>query len=163
LASLTRWKWSTTICACAHGVGDGAPVGRARIDRDELDPLPELFGLGVEPADDVTAGTPEDLAEQALAAVEVDEAGVPPIHQHPLPGDRVLLPPWLTAAGLIDAQHPGRRRRSEHAIGDLDERRVRCRPRHPESVGHLTDGAVRVPDRDGDRLPQPPRGPCPRR
>jgi hypothetical protein len=29
-----------------RSVGDGAPVGCARIDRDELDPLPELFGLG---------------------------------------------------------------------------------------------------------------------
>jgi hypothetical protein len=44
--SRISWNWSTTTCACGHGVGDGAPVGGARVDRDELDPLPELFGLG---------------------------------------------------------------------------------------------------------------------
>jgi hypothetical protein len=88
---------------------------------------------------------------------------VPPVHQHPLPGDRVLLPARLTAAGLVDAQHPGRRRRSERAIGDLDERRVRGRPRHPEPSRHLTDRTIRVPDRDADRRPQPPGGPRTRR
>jgi len=142
-----------------HGVGDGSPVGRARVDRDELDPLAELFGLGVEPAGDVATGAAQHLAEQPLSAVEVDEAGVPPVYQHPLPGDWVLFPPWPTAAGLVDAQHPGRRRRSEVAIGDLHERRMRGRPGHPERVGNLADRAVRVPDRDADRLPQPPRGP----
>jgi hypothetical protein len=146
-----------------QGVGDGAPVGRARVDRDELDPLAELFGLGLEPAGDVAAGAAQHLAEQPLGAVEVDEPRVPPVYQHPLPGDRVLLPAWPAAAGLVDAQHPGRRRRRELAIGDLDERGMRGRPRHCERAGHLADRAVRVPDRDRDRLPQPPRSPRARR
>ena len=52
---------------------------------------------------------------------------------------------------------------AELAIGDLDERGMRGRPRHPERAGHLADRPVRVPDRDRDRLPQPPRRPRTRR
>ncbi|TDO30391.1 hypothetical protein EV643_1384 [Kribbella sp. VKM Ac-2527] len=119
--------------------------------------------MGGEPADDNGAGAAQHLAEQPPGAVEVDEAGMPSIHQHPLAGGRVLFPARLAAAGLIDAEHPGRRRRSELAIGDLDQRGMRGRPRHPERRRDLTDRPVRVPDRHRDRLPQPPGSPRTRR
>lgn len=69
--------------------------------------------MGGEPADDNGAGAAQHLAEQPPGAVEVDEAGMPSIHQHPLAGGRVLFPARLAAAGLIDAEHPHRRRRAE--------------------------------------------------
>jgi 8-oxo-dGTP pyrophosphatase MutT (NUDIX family) len=67
-----------------HGVGQqprGAHrlgVDRGRIDRDEPDPGPELRAPLLQPVHHAGAGPPFDLAEQALGAGEVDEAGVPP-------------------------------------------------------------------------------------
>ena len=58
-----------------QGIDDGTPVGRARVDRDELDPLTELLRLGAEPAGDVSAGAAQHLTEQPLGAVDVDESG----------------------------------------------------------------------------------------
>ena len=80
------------------------------------------------PDGDVSGGTAQHLSEQPLSTVEVNEPGVPPVHQHPFAGGQVLLPAWLAAAGLVDAEDAGRRRRSEVAIGDLDERGMRRRP-----------------------------------
>ena len=83
-----------------------------------------------EPVDDGGAGAALALAEQALVAGQVDEPGVPRVDPHPPPGLAAVLPPGLSAAGLVDAEHPGRCRLGQQRVGVRDERAVRGRPRH---------------------------------
>lgn len=57
-----------------------------------------------------------------MLAGDVDQAGVPAVHPHPPPEDRVVLPFGLAAAGLVDAQHPHRRQLGRQGlISDGDD------------------------------------------
>jgi hypothetical protein len=71
---------------------------------------------------------------QALIAGQVDEAGVPGVDVHPAAGLGAVLPAGLTAAGLVDAQHPGGFRLAQQPRGGATK--ARC------AVGHDTPWAI---------------------
>jgi hypothetical protein len=88
-------------------------------------------------------GTGAALArpEQFLLTGQVDEAGVPGVDPHPAAGLDAVRPAGHTAAGLIDAQHPGGFRLAQQLLGVGDAAAGRRRPRRSVSdrdLGHRT-------------------------
>ena len=89
--------------------------------------------------------------------------GVQRIDPHPPPRQLAARPVGLSAAGLVDAEHPGRFGLGQKRLGVGDERAVRGRPRHPVDGGDLRHRAGRIPDRRADLGAQPPGSPRPGR
>lgn len=100
------------------------------------------------------------LAEQSLFAVQVDEAGVPPVGPQPLAHDRVEGPAGLAAAGLVDPEHRRRLGLDEHRVGVLVHARLHGRPAQPVLGGDLGHAAV-VGHRVRRRGPKPTRRSAP--
>ena len=82
---------------------------------------------------------------------------------HPPPRQLAARPAGLSAAGLVDAEHPGRFGLGQQRLGVGDERAVRGRPRHLVDGGDLGHRAGRIPDRRADLGAQPPGSPRPGR
>ena len=105
-----------------------------------------------------------DLREQPARAVQIDQAGVEPVHPHLHPGRRFDLVAALPAAGLVDAEHPHRRRPvGQHLVGVGDERVVRDPPVHAHLGGHPGHRPQVITDRFGRRPAGPGGDPGPRR
>ena len=118
-----------------------------------------------QPVRGVIGGAALHLPQQPLPAVQVKEAGVPPVREHDvLPGLRVGGEPRPAAAVLIDAQvrHRGRGL-VQQRIRRGGERIVHHRPGDPGVPGRLRRGDPPLGDLSAGLLPQPGRDPAPRR
>ena len=80
---------------------------------------------------------PSRCPSKPRGAGQVDEPGVQWIDPHPPPRQLAARPVGLSAAGLVDAEHPGRFGLRQKRLGVGDERAVRGRPRHPVDGGDL--------------------------
>jgi hypothetical protein len=108
--------------------------------------------------------TAVDLREQPARAVQIDQAGVEPVHPHLHPGRRFDLVAALPAAGLVDAEDPHRRRPAgQHLVGVGDERVMRDPPVHAHLDSHPGHRPQVISDRFGRRPPGPGSDPGPRR
>jgi len=106
-------------------------VDRAHAGGDDLDRVaPVLRGAG-QPVRSVIGGAAFGLAEHALGAGQVVEAGVPAVRdQDVLSGPLIAPPPGSAAAVLVNARVSDRFRvRAENRVRFPGERFVRGRPR----------------------------------
>ena len=88
-ASWTTWKRSTAIARARQHPADGGREDRAHVDGDDLHGVPPGRRGAGQPVRGVISGAAFYLAEQALAAVQVVEAGVPPVRElHRTPRSR---------------------------------------------------------------------------
>jgi hypothetical protein len=94
----------------------------------------QVGGWASIPADHRLAGAALDLPQQSLGAADVDEPDMPGVYGHlPPAGIRVLLPPPLASANLVQTQHPHRRQRGrQHPLGVRSSRGHHRRPRQPQ-------------------------------
>ena len=123
-------------------LADGGPVGRAHVDRHRLHAVtPGRVARG-QPGPGIGGGAALDLPQQALAAGQIGEPGVPAVGDLlEYPGLGVEREPGPAPAGLIDPQRLHRLRLGgQHRGGPGDERRRHHRPGH----AHVPPGRAMV-------------------
>ena len=121
---------------------DRRGVDAAQVDADDLDRVPPRRGGAGQPVRGVIGGAALHLAQQPLPAVQVEEAGVPPVReQGVLPGLLIDGEAGPAAAVLIDAQvRHWRRRLAQQRVRGGGERLMRDRPGDPGMPGCLGRG-----------------------
>jgi hypothetical protein len=112
-----------------------------------------------------SCGAAFHLAQQAVLAVQVEEAGVPPVGQQGvLPGLLIDGEAGPAAAVLVNAQVRHRRcGLVQEGVRGGGERVVRGRPGDPGMPGRLGRGNPALADLVGGLLAQPGRDPAARR
>ena len=118
-----------------------------------------------QPVRGVIGGAAFHLPQQALAAGQVKEAGVPPVgEQHVLPGVLIQPPPGPAAAVLVDAQ-VRHRAGGCSSSGSAAAANASCATGQDMPLPRAASAGVMPALRDLRRglLPQPPGQPAPRR